>query len=104
VFVEVVYLSAHSIFRSFISCPDLNQDQNINDDNDPDCNPFAKSNSEVIFDINTGMLYLKTHDQIVKNEEEDMLLPCILAIDKTTCDIGGGGRLSREPMALSLLD
>ena len=102
-FVEVVYFSAHSIFRSFLSCPDLNQDQNyiFNDDNDPDCNPFAKPNSAVISDINTGMSYLKTYDQLVKNEEKDMLLPCILAIDKTTCDIGGGGRLSLEPIVLS---
>jgi hypothetical protein len=43
-FVEVVYFSAHSIFRSFLSCPDLNRAQNytFNDDNEPDCNPFAK--------------------------------------------------------------
>jgi hypothetical protein len=92
--VEVVYFSAHSIFRSFLSCPDLNRAQNyiFNDDNEPDCNPFAKPNSAVISDINTGMSYLKMYDQLVKNEEEDMLLPCILAINKTTCDIGGVGR------------
>ncbi len=92
--MEVVYFSAHSIFRSFLSCPDLNRAQNyiFNDDNEPDCNPFAKPNSAVISDINTGMSYLKMYDQLVKNEEEDMLLPCILAINKTTCDIGGVGR------------
>ncbi len=41
------------------------------------------------------------YDQLVKNEEEDMLIPCILAIDKTTCNIGGGGRLSLKPSDLS---
>ena len=94
-FVDVVYFSAHSILCSFLSCPDLIQDQNIffNYGNDPDCNPFAKTNSAVISDINTGMLYLKMYDQLVKNEDEDMLLPCILAINKATCNIGSGGHL-----------
>jgi hypothetical protein len=89
-FVEVVYFSAHSIFGSFLSCTELNQDQNyiFNDDNNPDCNPFAKPNGAVISDINTGAAYLKTYDALIKNMEEDMLLPCILAIDKTTCDVG----------------
>lgn len=101
-FVEVVYFSAHSIFGSFLSCPDLNQDQHyiFNDDNDPNCNPFAKPKTAVISDINTGLSYSRTYDQLIKNEE-DMLLPCILAIDKTTCDIGGGGRLSLEPIVVS---
>ncbi len=54
----------------------------------------------MISDINTGRCYLRTYDQLVKNPE-DMLLACILAIDKTTCDIGGGGRLSLEPIVVS---
>ena len=93
-FVEVVYFSAHSIFGSFLSCTKLNQDQNyiFNDDNNPDCNPFAKPNAAVISDINTGAAAnLKKYDTLIKNVEEDMLLPCILAIDKTACDVGGGG-------------
>ena len=103
-FVEVVYFCAHSIFRSFLLCtPDLNQDQNyiFNDDNDPDCNPFAKPNGSVISDINTGAAYLKTYDALIKKVEEDMLLPCTLAIDKTTCNVGGGGRLLLEPIVIS---
>jgi hypothetical protein len=42
-FVEVVYFNAHSIFGSFLSCTELNQDQNyiFNDDNNPHCSPFA---------------------------------------------------------------
>ena len=51
-------------------------------------------------DINTGKSYLKTYDLLVK-KAEDMLLPCVLAIDKTTCYIGGGGRLSLEPIIVS---
>ena len=101
-FVEVVYFSAHAVFGSFLSCSELNQDQNyiFNDKDDPVCNPFEKPNGAVISDINTGRCYLHTFDQLVKNPE-DMLLPCILAIDKTTCDIGGGGRLSLEPIVVS---
>jgi hypothetical protein len=51
-------------------------------------------------DINTGISYLKTYDKLVKNHE-DMLLPCVLAIDKTTCNIGGGGRLTLVPIVFS---
>ena len=103
-FVEVVYFSAHSVFRSYLSCTDLNQDQNylFNDDNDPDCTPFAKPNGSVISDINTGAAYLKTYDALIKNVEEDMLLlPCTLAKDKTTCNVGGGGRFLLEPIVIS---
>jgi hypothetical protein len=67
----------------------------------PDCNPFAKPNGAVICDINTSAAYLKTYDALIKNVEEDMLLPCILAIDKTTCNVGGGGRLLLEPIVVS---
>ena len=84
--MEVVYFSAHSIFRSFLLCTDLNKDKNyiFNDDNDPDCNPLAKPNGSVISDINTSAAYLKTYDALIKNVEEDMLLLCTLAIDKPT--------------------
>ena len=100
--MEVVYFSAHSVFRSYLLCTDLNQDQNyiFNDDNDPDCNPFAKPNGSVISDINTGAAYLKTYAALIKNVE-DMLLPCTLAIDKTTCDVGDGGRLLLEFIVIS---
>jgi hypothetical protein len=100
--VEVVYFSAHAVICSFLSCSELNQDQNYkcNDENNPECNPFEKPNGAVISDINTGRCYLHTFDQLVKNPE-DMLLPCILAIDKTICDIGGGGHLSLEPIVVS---
>ncbi|KAI2492029.1 hypothetical protein MHU86_22525 [Fragilaria crotonensis] len=99
-FVEVVYFSAHAIFGSFLSCSELNQDQNyiFNDENNPNCNPFAKPNGAMISDINTGRCYLRTYDQLVKNPE-DMLLPCILAIDKTTCDIVAEGVCHWNPLS-----
>ncbi|KAI2491591.1 hypothetical protein MHU86_22963 [Fragilaria crotonensis] len=100
--IEVVYFSAHAVFSSLLSCPDLNQDENyiFHDPNNHHLDPFAKPSGSVLGDINTGMSYLKTYDKLIKNPE-DMLLPCTLAIDKTTCDIGGGGRLSLEPIVLS---
>ena len=103
--VEVVYFNAHCfIFRSILLCTDLNQDQNyiFNDDNDPDCSTITKPNGgSVISDINTGTAYLKTYNALIKIVEEDMLLPCILAIGKTTCDVGGGGHLLLEPIVIS---
>jgi hypothetical protein len=41
-------------------------------------------------------------DALIKNVEEDMILPCTLAIlDKNTCNFGGGGRLLLEPIVMS---
>ena len=102
VHVEIVFFSAHAVFNSFLSCTELNRDENyiFDDPDNPDVNPFAKPSGTVLGDINTGKSYLKTYDLLVK-KAEDMLLPCVLAIDKTTCDIGGGGRLSLEPIIVS---
>ena len=101
-FVEVVYFSAHSIFGSFLLCTALNQDQNYSfNDNDLDCSPFSMPNCFVISDTNTGLAFLKMCDALIKNVEEDMLLPCTLAIDKTTCNFAGGGCLLLEPIVIS---
>ena len=54
------------------------------------CNPFAKPEGRILSNINTGRSYLKTYDKLIKDPaSKDMLLPCILAIDKTQCDSGG---------------
>lgn len=100
--VDVVYFNAHAVFNSFLSCPDLNRDENyiFHDPEKPDVDPFARPSGLVLGDINSGRSYLKTYDLLVK-KAEDMLLPCVLAIDKTTCDIGGGGKLSLEPIVIS---
>ncbi|KAI2508819.1 hypothetical protein MHU86_5553 [Fragilaria crotonensis] len=100
--VDVVYFNAHAVFNSFLSCPDLNRDENyiFHNPEKPDVDPFARPLGLVLGDINSGRSYLKTYDLLVK-KAEDMLLPCVLAIDKTTCDIGGGGKLSLEPIVIS---
>jgi hypothetical protein len=49
-----------------------------------------------------GSCYRIMYDVLIKNKREDMLLPCIVAIDKTVCDIGGSyGWLSVEPVIVS---
>jgi hypothetical protein len=100
-FVEVVYFSAHTVFGSFLSCSELNQDQNyiFNNKNDPECNPFEKPNGAVVSDINTSRCYLRTYDQhqLVKNPI-DMLLPCILAIDKTPVTLAVEGVCHWNPL------
>ncbi len=42
--VEFVYFNAHAVFSSFLSCPDLNRDENyiFHDPEDPDVDPFAR--------------------------------------------------------------
>jgi hypothetical protein len=101
-YVDVVYFSAHAVFNSFLTCVDLNRDENyiFHDPDNPNVNPFARPFGSVLGDINTGKSYLKTYDSLIK-KPEDMLLPCVFAIDKTTCDIGGGGKLSLEPIVIS---
>ena len=101
-YVDVVYFSAHAVFNSLLSCAELNRDENyiFHDPDNLDVNPFARPSGSVLGDINTGRSYLKTYDLLIK-KPEDMLLPCVFAIDKTTCDIGGGGKLSLEPIVIS---
>ena len=101
-YVDVVYFSAHAVFNSFLTCAELNRDKNyiFHDPDNPFVNPFARPSGSVLGDINTGKSYLKTYDSLIK-KPEDMLLPCVFAVDKTTCDIGGGGKLSLEPIVIS---
>ncbi|KAI2495582.1 hypothetical protein MHU86_18941 [Fragilaria crotonensis] len=79
--VDVVYFNAHAVFNSFLSCPDLNRDENyiFHDPEKPDVDPFARPSGLVLGDINSGRSYLKTYDLLVK-KAEDMLLPvCLLS-------------------------
>ena len=100
--IKVIYFDAKAVFQSLLTCPELNVDKNyiFHDPKNPLCNPFAKPLGDMLGDINTGSSYLKTYDKLVKNAN-DMLLACILAIDKTTCDTGGSGRLTVEPIMIS---
>ena len=74
--VEVVYFNAHAVFSSFLSCSELNRDENyiFHNPNNPHLDPFAKPSGAVVGDINTGKSYLRTYDKLVKNPE-DMLVP-----------------------------
>ena len=62
--------------------------------------PFAKPDGSLLSEINTGRSYLKTYDDLIKDPTKDMLLPCVLAIDKTHCD--SSSRLQMEPLTILL--
>jgi hypothetical protein len=100
--IKAIYFDAKAMFQSLLTCPVLNFDNNyiFHDANNPQSNPFAKPLGDMLLDINSGSSYLKTYDLLVKNAN-DMLLACILAIDKTACDTGGSGRLTVEPIMIS---
>jgi hypothetical protein len=100
--IKVIYFDAKAVFQSLLTCPELNVDENyiFHDPNNPQCNPFAKPLGNMFGNINTGSSYVKTFDKLVKNAN-NMLLACILAIDKTTCDTGGSGRRTVEPFLIS---
>ncbi len=89
------------MFQSLLIYPELNVNEKFifHDANKAQSNPFAKPLGDMLGDINTGSSYLKTYDQLVKNAN-DMLLACILAIDKTTCDTGGSGCLTVESIMI----
>jgi len=96
--VSVIYFDAAQVFASLLSCPLVNKDENFlfypHDD------PFIEpSTSGDIGDINTGRCYRKTYEALVKNKGVDMILPTVLAMDKTQVDTYG--RMQMEPITLS---
>ncbi|KAI2512754.1 hypothetical protein MHU86_1542 [Fragilaria crotonensis] len=97
--VPMIYFDARQVFASLLSCPLLNRDENYLFDS-PAKDPFvAPSKSTHIGNINTGRCYRKTYDALVKKKDVDMLLPAIMAMDKTQVDTYG--RLQMEPMTIS---
>ena len=95
----MVYFDAREVFASLLSCPMLNRDENYLFDF-PVKNPFiAPTKSPIIGDINTGRCYRKTYEALVKNPEIDMILPSIMAMDKTQVDTYG--QLQMEPLTVS---
>ena len=54
--------------------------------------------SSIIGDINTGRCYRKTLEALVKNPDVDMILPKVVAMDKTQVDTYG--RLQMEPLTI----
>ncbi|KAI2495724.1 hypothetical protein MHU86_18783 [Fragilaria crotonensis] len=97
--VSVVFFDASEVFASLLSCPTLNQDENylFDDSKDPFVAPSGTSSH--ISDINSGRCYRKTYKALVKDIGVDVLLPCVMAMDKTHIDMAG--RLQMEPITLS---
>jgi hypothetical protein len=80
--VNIVYFDAQAVFKSLLSCPILNTDDNLlfEDDNSftpPRQHPSTRS------EITSGRGYRKTYLDLVENPTNEILFPCILAIDKT---------------------
>ncbi|KAI2512006.1 hypothetical protein MHU86_2294 [Fragilaria crotonensis] len=96
--VSMVFFDAREVFASLLSCPTLNQDTNyfFDEAKDPFVAPQASSD---VGDIHTGRCYRKTYDALIKKPGVDMLLPCVMAMDKTHIDMAG--RLQMEPITVS---
>ena len=96
--VSIVYFEARELFASLLSSPTLNQDKHNHFDKAKD--PFvAPQKSADVGDIHTGRCYRKTYDALIKKPGVDMLLPCVIAQDKTTIDMAG--RINMEPITVS---
>ena len=96
--VSMIYFNASEVFASLLSCPTLNQDANYFFDKAKD--PFvAPRVSTDVGDIHTGRCYRKTYEALIKKPGVDMLLPCVMAMDKTHIDMAG--RLQMEPITIS---
>ena len=97
--VSMVFFDANEVFASLLSCPTLNQDENylFNDAKDPFVAPSGTSSQ--VGDINSCRSYRKTYKALVKKFGVDIILPCVMAMDKTHIDMAG--RLQMEPMTLS---
>ena len=96
--VSMIYFDACKVFASLLSCPTLNQDANyfFDDAKDPFIAPQASSD---IGNIHTGHCYRKTYEALIKKFGIDMLLPCVIAMDKTHIDMAGW--LQMEPITIS---
>jgi hypothetical protein len=97
--VTMVYFDARQVFSSLLSCRSLNKDEHymFHDQGDPFAAPDPRTS--VIGDINSGRCYRETYKKLVKNPQSDMLLPRVLAMDKTHIDLPG--RLQKEPITIS---
>ena len=97
--VSMIYFDAREVFASLLACPVLNRDENFMFDS-PAKDPFVEpTKSSHIGDINTGRCYRKSYEALVKKKDVDMLLPTVIALDKTQADTYG--RLQMEPMTIS---
>ena len=90
----MVYFDASQVFASLLSCPLLNRDENFlfHAHSDPFVEP---SKSSDIGDINTGRCYQRTYKELVKKKGVDIILPTVVAMDKTQVDYMVGCRWNR---------
>jgi len=96
--VEIVYFNAKAVMTSLLSCTQLNKDENyLFNGESPLTPPNPRPN--YVGDLNTGVNYIQTYSRLIKNPQEEMLLPCILAMDKTHIDIYS--RMQMEPLTIS---
>ena len=96
--VSLIFFDASEVFASRLSCPTLNQDGNYFVDRAKD--PFAApQTSSHVGDVHTGCCYRKTYNAMIMKSGVDMLLPSIMAMDKTYIDMAG--RLQMEPITIS---
>ena len=95
--VSMINFDAGEAFAWLLSCPILNQDKNyyFHKAKDPFDAPQASSD---VGGIHTGCCYRKTYDALIKKAGVDMLLPCVMAMDKT--QINMTGRLQMEPITI----
>jgi hypothetical protein len=84
--VDIVYFNAKAVMASLLSCPQLNKDENYLFNGDSPLTP-PNPRPNYVGDLNTGVNYIQTYDRLVKNPEQDVLLPCILSMDKTHIDV-----------------
>jgi hypothetical protein len=86
--VSIVYHDAYQVFASLLSCPLLNRDKTFlfHAHKDPFVEP---SKSSDIGDINTGHCYRRTYKELVKKKGVEIILPTVVAMDKTQVDTYG---------------
>ena len=96
--VSLIFFDASEVFASLLSCPTLNQDRYYFFDKAKDPPFVAPQTSSHVGDIHTGCCYRKTYNALIKKSGVDMLLPCIMAMDKTYIDMAG--RLQMEPITI----
>ena len=96
--VNIVYFDAKAVFKSLLSCPILNTVENLLFEDD---NPFTppRQRPSSVSEITSGRAYRKTYATLVENSRNEILFPCVLAIDKTQCD--RNARLPMEPLTIS---
>jgi hypothetical protein len=84
----MVYFNTSAVFASLLSHPTLNKDECFLFRRQKD--PFAKpSKPSDVGDINTCCCCRKTFNALVKKVGVDLILPTIMAMDKTHIDLTG---------------